>query len=365
MCAASWTPSSTRSNPRNHVSADERDDGPTALPWLPLLPWQLEATRGALAQRATWPHALLVHGRRGIGKHALALNFAQALLCETPRPDGLACGECPSCRYAIAGQHPDLIRLELLEPDATDGALTEVDTIAIDRVRTLTESVQLTSHRGRAKVAVIAPADRMNVAAANALLKTLEEPPADTFLILVTEQPGRVPATILSRCRQFAAPLPSADDARAWLARTGVAAPELVLAQAAGAPLAALALADPDVQSERRAWLTALSRPAQLSVAALAGRIEAGGRDERKARLARALDWLIAWSADIARVRAGDAARQNPDAAEALARLAPQVAPIPLFRYHRLLLAQRALLAHPLQPRLVVEAALIDYKALF
>ena len=344
--------------------ADERDDAPATLPWQPLLPWQLAPARAALAQRTSWPHALLVHGPDGIGKHALALGFAQALLCETPRPDGLACGHCPSCRYAVAGQHPDLARVELLAPD-DDGTLTESDTITIDRIRALTEFVQLTSHRQRAKVAVIAPADRMNVAAANALLKTLEEPPPDTYLILVTAQPGRVAPTILSRCRRLAAPVPAAEEARGWLAEHGVASPELVLAQMGGAPLAALAHSDPVVQGERAAWLSALARPRDLSVAALAARIEAGGRDERKARLARAVDWLIAWTSDLARIRAGDRARQNPDALDVLTRLASQVAPIALFRYHRQLLGQRALLAHPLQPRLVAEALLIDYKALF
>ncbi|HVN34855.1 MAG TPA: DNA polymerase III subunit delta' [Casimicrobiaceae bacterium] len=344
--------------------ADERDEAPATLPWRPLLPWQLAAAGAALAQRSTWPHALLVHGPDGIGKHALGLGFALALLCETPCPDGLACGHCPSCRYAAAGQHPDLMRVELLAPDG-EGALAEVDTITIDRIRALTEFVQLSSHRQRAKVAVIAPADRMNVAAANALLKTLEEPPPGTYLVLVTERLGRLPPTIASRCRKFAAPIPSADDARAWLAERGVASPKLVLAQVGGAPLAALACADPAVQSERSAWLAALGRPREVSVAGLAARIEAGGRDERRARLARAVDWLIAWSSDLARVRAGDAARQNPDAAEALARLASQVAPIALFRYHRKLLGSRALLVHPLQPRLVAEALLIDYKALF
>ena len=98
---------------------------------------------------------------------------------------------------------------------------------------------------------------------------------------------------------------------------------------------------------------------------ALAARIDAGGKDERKARLAHALEWLIAWTADLARIAAGDAARQNPDAAAPLQRLAARVAPIALFRYHRSLLRQRAMLAHPLQPRLVAEAVLLDYRALF
>jgi DNA polymerase III subunit delta' len=347
------------------VKADERDVEPARLPWLPLLPWQRDAARAALAQKASWPHALLVHGPRGIGKHALALGFAQALLCEAPGSDGLACGKCPGCRYAAAGQHPDLMRVELLAIDPEDGTLTSVETIAIDRVRALTGFVQLTSHRQRAKVAVIAPADRMNAAAANALLKTLEEPPAGTYLILVADQPERLPPTILSRCRRFAAPLPTPGEARAWLAAQGVDAPELALAQAAGAPLSALEHADPGVRTERRAWLDALLQPERISVQGLAARIDAGGRDERKARLARVVDWLIALTADLARVAAGGEVRQNPDAAAALTRLATRVAPGALFRYHRSLLRQRAVLAHPLQQRLVAEALLIDYRALF
>jgi DNA polymerase-3 subunit delta' len=347
------------------VITEDRDAEPTKLPWLPLLPWQRDAAREALARRSSWPHALLLYGPRGIGKRALALNFAQALLCETPQADALACGECPGCRYAMAGQHPDLMRLELLAIDPDTGTLQAVETIAIDRVRALTDFVQLTSHRQRAKVAVIAPAERMNVAAANALLKTLEEPPPGTYLILVSAEPGRLPPTILSRCRKLAAPLPAPAEARAWLSAQGVDLPDLVLAQVAGAPLAALAQADAGVQAERRAWLVALGLPERLSVQGLAARIDAGGKDERKSRLVHAVEWLLAWTADLARIAAGDVARQNPDAAEPLLRLASRVAPIALFRYHRSLLRQRALLAHPLQPRLVAEALLINYRALF
>ena len=344
---------------------DKREGEPARLPWPALLPWQVEVARAELARRATWPHALLVHGPRGIGKHALALHFAQALLCETPREDGLACGTCAGCRYAVAGQHPDLMRLELLVVDPEEDTLEAVDSIGVDRVRSLTEFVQLTSHRQRAKVAVIAPAERMNAAAANALLKTLEEPPPGTFLILVSDQPGRMPATLRSRCRLLAAPMPTWADACAWLAAEGVKAPELVLAQASGAPLRAAAQADPAVQEERRAWVAALTAPETLSVARLAARIDAGGKDERKLRLSRALEWLIAWTSDLARIAAGDAVRQNPDATAALQRLAPRVAPIALFRYHRSLLQRRAIEAHPLQPRLVAEAMLLDYRALF
>jgi DNA polymerase-3 subunit delta' len=335
------------------------------LPWSPLLPWQADAARSMLSHRASFPHALLVHGARGIGKHALALSLAQGLLCESPRADGLACGTCVGCRLAVAGQHPDLMRIELLVIDPEEDTIERVDTIAIDRIRSLTDFVQLTSHRQRAKVVIIAPAERMNGPAANALLKTLEEPPPGTYLILVSDEPGRMPATIGSRCRKLAAPLPARDESLAWLKAQGVTAADVALAQAAGTPLRALALSDPLVQEERRAWLSALGTPERLSVPLLAARIDAGGKDERRARLAHALEWLIAWTADLARVAAGGTIRLNPDAAAPLERLAPRVAPVALFRYHRSLLQQRAMQAHPLQPRLVAEAMLLDYRALF
>lgn len=337
----------------------------TALPWHPLPPWQLATARTLLAQRDQWPHALLIHGPRGIGKHALALSLAQALLCEAPQADGRACGQCPGCRYAEAGQHPDLMRLELTEVDEEEGGLKTVENISIKRVRALIDFVELTSHRQRAKVAIIAPAERMNTAAANALLKTLEEPPAGTYLILVADLIGRLPATILSRCRRVRVSLPSTEEASAWLKAQDVAEPKLALAQAGGAPLTALELADDDWQAERKLWLSALGEPQRLSVLSLSARIDAGARDGRRARLGRAIDWLLGWVADLARVASGGDARYNPDFARQLAVLGGKVAVLPTFRYHDSLLRQRALLSHPLQPRLVAEALLIDYRALF
>ncbi len=119
------------------------------------------------------------------------------------------------------------------------------------------------------------------------------------------------------------------------------------------------------MQEERRAWIAALSEPHRLSASGLAARIDAVAKDDRRARLAWVIDWLIAWTADMARIASGGTARQNPDASGALSALARQVAPVPLFRYHRSLLRQRALVAHPLAPRLVAEALLIDYRGLF
>jgi DNA polymerase III subunit delta' len=332
--------------------------------WGPLLPWQSAVASAALATRSRWPHALLITGRRGIGKRRLALYFAQALLCEDSRADGGPCGRCPSCGYVAAGAHPDLRLIEPIERDE-DGNVKVLDAILVDRIRELTEFAQLTTHRQRAKVAVIAPAEAMNTAAANALLKTLEEPPPATYLLLVSDQSGRLPATIVSRCRMLHAPEPDVAAANAWLAAQGVERPELLLAQAGGAPLLAVALADPAVQRERDALLDALAQPDQLSPVAFGTRLDAYPRDQRGARLADAVYWLLAWTADLAAVASGGEARFNPDRREALARLGARVARVSLFRYYRTLLRQRELLGHPLQPRLVAEALLFEYRAAF
>ena len=343
------------------MSAHETAPGDKALP---LLPWQREAATAALSARQRWPHALLLRGRRGIGKRALALHFAQALLCEAPRADGGPCGRCPSCGYVHAGAHPDLRLIEPIERDE-EGNETALDEIVVRTIRELRDFTRLSTHRQRAKVAVIAPAELMNQEAAAALLKTLEEPPSATYLMLVSHHAGRLPPTIVSRCLMLAAPEPDAETAVGWLASRGAAHPERLLAQAGGAPLLALELADADRQRERELLIAELADPERLSPLSLGARIDARGRDERKAALADVLYWLLTWSADLAASVSGGTPRFHPESRAALAELALRVARLPLFRYHEKLLRQRALLGHPLQPRLVAEALLFEYRDLF
>ena len=344
------------------VPEDEAPSGQAPFP--DSLPWLAAIERELLATGARFPQALLIEGPAGIGKRVLAMRAARARLCESPRVDGSACAACPSCGYVAAGQHPDL---RVIEPVAYDeeGNATPQDVIRIEAIRDLTEWSQVTSHRRGAKVAVIAPAEAMHFAAANALLKTLEEPPAGTSLLLVSSQPGRLPATIRSRCRRLVVPLPAADRAREWLAAQGVGDAGSVLAQAGGAPFLARHLADPARQAERAEWLRMLAAPERLDPVALAARIDLAGKDERRGRLADALDGLIAWTADLARIAAGGTPVRNIDFAPTLTRLGPRVARLSLLRYHRALLRQRTLLQHPLQPRLVAESLLIDYRTLF
>ncbi|MDR1530249.1 MAG: hypothetical protein LBS40_07640 [Burkholderiales bacterium] len=338
-------------------------DGMTG--WRDAYPWQTVALAQRLRDPEQWfPQSLLIHGVAGIGKRTLALNAARALLCDTPRDDHFACGRCASCHYVMQGQHPDLILIEPLEYDE-NGESKTLENIPVDAIRRMIGLMQVTSHRQRGKIAVIVPAEKMNLAAANALLKTLEEPTSGNRLILVAHQWKRLPATILSRCQRWAAPYPSERDALAFLQAEQVTDPKMLLAQAGGAPLRALAMDDPEMTQMRQSWLATLVVPKRLSPFAEAQTWAAGSRDDVKANFAQWLDVLIAWIGDLARVCAGGDARHYPEYNENMRALAPQVVRAALFRYHRILLQQRRRLSYPLQPRLIVEALLADYRALF
>jgi DNA polymerase-3 subunit delta' len=207
-------------------------------------PWQ-HALWQQLAGRSQHAHAYLLHGPAGIGKRALAERLMYLLLCQ--HPEGLeACGHCKSCSLLTAGSHPDNY---LLEPEEADKA------IKVDQVRDLVSFVVQTAQMGGRKVVLIEPVESMNINAANALLKSLEEPSGDTVLLLVSHQPSRLLPTIKSRCVQQACPLPSQAMSVAWLAD---ALPECteeerveLLTLAAGSPLAAVSLQAQGVREQR------------------------------------------------------------------------------------------------------------------
>jgi DNA polymerase-3 subunit delta' len=207
------------------------------------LPWHRDPWQRVAAWLASGriPHAVLLAGRAGLGKGLFAEALAQALLCPAVAPDGSACLRCRSCQLFASGTHPDLLRVEPLEPGKP---------IKIEAIRDLVTAMGLRSALGRRRVALLTPADAMNRNAANALLKTLEEPPGDAVLLLVTHAPARLPATVRSRCQQLAFHAPPQAEAREWLAaRLGAVAtpaidPAALLDLAGGAPLAALTAAD-------------------------------------------------------------------------------------------------------------------------
>ncbi|MBI3939049.1 MAG: DNA polymerase III subunit delta', partial [Betaproteobacteria bacterium] len=145
--------------------------------------------------RTRLPHALLLIGPEGTGKLDFATFLAQSLLCEAPAPGAEACGKCPACGWFAAGNHPDfrLVQPEALEQKAEgEGAPDEKPSsrqIAVEQVRGLSHFIVLSPHRRGLKVILMHPAEALNVNAANALLKNLEEPPAGTLFLLVTHRP--------------------------------------------------------------------------------------------------------------------------------------------------------------------------------
>ncbi|MBS7457624.1 DNA polymerase III subunit delta' [Coralloluteibacterium stylophorae] len=183
-------------------------------------PWQARALDGALdaLARGRLGHATLLRGPERLGKRAVADALARRLLCTQAEGAQQACGACRGCRLLASGTHPDFRMVTLEVNPNTDKLRTE---IVIEQIRQLGEWFALTSQFGGAQVALIDPADQLNVAAANALLKTLEEPSQDRYLLLVGSRPARLPATIRSRCQSIEFRLPPHAEALAWLARRG------------------------------------------------------------------------------------------------------------------------------------------------
>lgn len=195
------------------------------------LPWLADACSTLRRARAggRFPAALLIHEQPGCGGEWLALYAARTALC---RGAAAPCGQCEDCRRAAAGVHPDLLRL---------GPIEDSKQIRVEQVRELCADLALTSHRAGATVAIIAPAEAMSANAANALLKTLEEPRAGATLVLVTAAPSRLPATVRSRCQRLPAPAPSRAACLAWLeAQGGQRDWQAVLDVIGNAPLEAL-----------------------------------------------------------------------------------------------------------------------------
>ncbi len=196
-----------------------------------LPPW-LQATWRSLSERLSedrLAHALLLSGASGLGKRALADALVAAALCDRRDGDGFACGHCRSCHLIAAGSHPDRVHLSFELRD--DGKLrTE---IVIEQIRNLSQRLSLSSQFGGKQMVIIDPADRMNANAANALLKTLEEPSASTVIVLISDQPSRLPATIRSRCQRVQLHVPDPASAMEWLVGQGVVAKDGKLALAA------------------------------------------------------------------------------------------------------------------------------------
>lgn len=298
------------------------------------------------------PHAILVTGPIGSGKVGFTTAFAQALLCEKPDSTLTACGQCRSCQQFLSQSHPDFYRISP-EEDARS--------IKIDQIRELRERFTLASHRPGYRVAIISPADALNTAAANSLLKTLEEPPAQTVLILLSHQPSLLPATIRSRCQRIALVVPTQAAASQWLQ---VQVPNMTpgaisdaLAATQGAPLAAQNWLQHGLRARDQAAFESFVAVGQqrASPLAIAG-------SWLKADQEVPIQWLYRWLGDIIRLKCGqtlqviDSTRQN-----ALNKLAQQVHLSDLFSLLGLLTQTMRSQGVALNQQLIYESILLRW----
>lgn len=245
------------------------------------LPWLQQPLTEALARYRS--HALLVQGPAGVGQLELAVKLAQSWLCEAAAPGQPACGHCASCKLFASGTHPDFqlllpealeapareaLGLPFEEPDPKAGKAKPSREIKIEAVRALLAFAQATSARGKAKVAVIFPAEALNGVAANALLKTLEEPSGLLRFALASHDSAALLPTIRSRCQPLPLALPDSATALAWLEAKGVKDAAGLLAATGGRPQQALAWFEGGLTDA--AWQALPKRVARGEAAALA-----------------------------------------------------------------------------------------------
>lgn len=350
-----------------------------------LYAWQGELWQRWQDLRARLPHALLLKGPQGVGKLDFAMSLAQALLCESPLGGGLACQACPSCHWFQGGSHPDFslllpgaLAVEMQESDgprvsptlkcwATRGAEAALDEqqkkgrkpsreISVHQVRSLANLTHLSTHQGGYRVVLIYPAEAMNTNAANALLKTLEEPPERTLIVLVSHKPQQLPPTIVSRCVALTAPMPSLAESAIWLAQEGHVDPASILAQAGFAPLLAAQLSGESTGSEERdIFLQGIRQPAQFDALGLAERLQ-------RTEPSHVIHWLQQWCYDLGSAKLTGEVRYHPDLVDLIRGLADRVVMLDLLRYQDELIVAKREATHPLNFRLLFESVFLSYR---
>lgn len=318
-------------------------------------PWH-EPLWTALAAQPQHAHAYLFGGPPGIGKRLFAEAFAAFLLCLKPQ-HAMACGQCRSCLLRQAGSHPDVL---VVAPEEEGKA------IRVDAVRRLGEFMAQTAQQGGRKVILLYPAEAMNQNAANALLKSLEEPTQDTFLLLVSDQPSRLLATIRSRCLVQPLGMPTFSAAVHWLSQSmpelSEAQRESLVAMANGAPLRAAELAAMDALSMRADVVDGVK-------ALLKGQTGASQLAERwtKIPLELIIDWFHSWTLDLLRLSTGAVNNAlNADMDKVLGYMSQRLDRSGLMSWQAWLLEHRAMVLGKanLNRVLLLESMLLQWKRL-
>ncbi len=328
-------------------------------------PWQTEIAQQWLANKDRFAHAWLIYGQEGIGKLNFCLAAAKALLCENSQ-QGLACGHCQSCHWMELGNHldyrlvlPDALKESLglnAEENATESSEeTKLSNeIRIEQIRQLEDFMTVSTLRGGYRVIVLGPAESLNAASSNAILKILEEPAKNTVFLIFTHAIQKVLPTILSRCRRLPLPIPAQDLSLSWLKEKGVADAELWLAASSGAPLKALQQSESPFEPVSY-WLKDFVH--SLAQAQLPD------MDDFVARLEKVpnKDWINSLQClvtDLTLIKQQLAPRFFAALSDDLERIAARANITKIVQLHPYLIEQQRLASHPLSPKLFIHSTL-------
>lgn len=326
--------------------------------------WQSGLWEKLVQSKARLPHALLLRGQEGIGKLDFSMALAHALLCQSPLANGQACGACASCNWLAQSHHPDfrLLSPELESDNGDDAPIATTSSrktqISVSQIRELSTFLELSSHQsGGRRIVLVHPAEALNPASANALLKILEEPPTGVIFLLVSHQPQRLLPTILSRCQKIDMPVPQPEIAVAWLSEQGVKDAPRHLAYAGGSPLLALrnAVEGLGQMDEIYKSLSHGPRMDPFTTASLCA----------KHGMATAVHALQKWVYDLADLRLIGEVRYHEPYRNALQPLAKSVDLNLLFDLQRKLDQARKSATHPLNSELQLENLLLQYTQIF
>lgn len=300
------------------------------------------------------PQALLIVGGKGIGKQQLTSFFSKSLLCSTPLPNGACCGECKSCLLYQAETHPDFVSVG---PEATGKS------IGISVIRQLISTLILKPQYDAYRVVVINPADSLNNASANAFLKYLEEPTERTCLILITNKPSSLPATIRSRCQKLLIP-PVSDKTllKTWWEQNGVLENEdLLFNLSQGAPLLAKQFSETDLLKVRMEYFNNWQQLASSdgNFVVVAEQWSKLGNTE----ISLLIVWIISWVVDMIKLRFANQAitLYNPDLSTSLQELAIKLELKNMYQYYDLVLLSQQRLGTQLNKQLIFEEILIQW----
>lgn len=328
-----------------------------------MYPWQSALWQNLIQSGDKRHHAFLMYGRAGIGKYDFALNFSQSLLCSNKNAAGHACMQCPSCHWFGDESHPDF---RMITPEQNDNADEEVTTtkktkkktqISVTQIRELSDFLSLTSHQNNGlRVILIQPAEALNLASANALLKMLEEPAPDVVFILIAHQLQRLLPTIISRCQKVKMPIPDETQALTWLNANGVSNAAEQLAYMEGSPLKVFN-EQADYEQFKQVWrqlaLGQRLEPQLVAPMVIVSSVEVGVIAIQK------------WIYDILAIKLSQQVRYHVQQVTALQALAEKVNLGKLFDFQKKTNELRKLVTHPLNHELQIESLLLEYTKLF